>query len=178
MEHYPWTQHFRRCFDKASAAYQNGDKTPGAGLSTGDLDFLKSIGHTAQELFDFVDDLHRYQEPSFEDALLIASVRRDFFLVVQRGKPSGKIVSRDELPSKTAAVDGIEWLPRIIAKARAKLRGEMSSDTMFGCGGDRSFLKKHNLHPADFLRHVWAAHDDDRKIIDYVKDEKSRGCRG
>lgn len=174
MENYTWTQHFRRCFDRATAAYQGGDKTPGAGLDAADLNFLQSIGYTPQELFDFVDDLQRYQEPSIEDAVLIASVRRDFFLVVQRGKPSGKVISRDELPAKTAAVDGIEWLPRIIAKARAKLRGEMSSDTMFGCGGDRSFLKKFDLHPADFLRYVWAAHDDDRKIIDYVKNAKAR----
>jgi hypothetical protein len=176
MENYAWTQHFRRCFDKATAAYRGGDKTPGAGLDAADLAFLKSIGHTAQELFDFVDDLQRYQEPSYEDAVLIASARRDFFLVVQQGKPSAKVVTRDELPAKTAAVDGIAWLPRIIAKARAKLRGEMSADTMYGCGGDRGFLKKHQLHPADFLRHVWAARDDDRKIIDYVKKAAGRAA--
>ncbi|MCC7519323.1 MAG: DUF5069 domain-containing protein [Verrucomicrobiae bacterium] len=174
MENYAWTQHFHRCFDKAVAAYVRGDKTSGAGLDPADLAFLRSVGCSAQELFDFVDDLQRYQEPSYGDALLIASVRRDFFLVVQKGKPSGKVVTRDELPEKTAAVDGIEWLPRIISKARAKLRGELSPDTMFGCGGDRAFLKKYNLHPADFLRTVWAARDDDRKIIEHVKDTASR----
>lgn len=171
MENYTWTQHFRRCFDKASAAYKAGDTKPGAGLDAADLAFLKAIGHTAQELFDFVEDLQRNQEPSYEDALLIASVRRDFFLVVQQGRPSGKVVAREQLPAKADAVDGIEWLPRIIAKARAKLRGEMSPDTMYGCGGDRGFLKKVNIHPSDFLRYVWAARDDDRKIIDYVKKQ-------
>lgn len=174
MENTIWTQHFRRCFDKASAAYKGGDTKPGAGLDAADLAFLKAIGHTAQEIFDFVEDLQRHQEPSYEDALLIASARRDFFLFVQQGKPSGKVVAREQLPAKTDAVEGIEWLPRIIAKARAKLRGEMSPDTMYGCGGDRGFLKKVNIHPSDFLRYVWAARDDDRKIIDYVKQAAGR----
>jgi hypothetical protein len=39
---------------------------------------------------------------------------------------------------------------------------------MYSCGGDRAFLKKVDIHPADFLREVWAARDDDRKIIEYV----------
>ncbi len=169
MENYTWTQHFRRCFDKASAAYKSGDTKPGAGLDVADRAFLKVIGHSVQEIFDFVEDLQRHQEPSYEDALLIASVRRDFFLVVQQGKPTGKTILMASLPAKTDAVEGIEWLPRIIIKARAKLRGEMPPELMFGCGGDRGFLKKVNIHPSDFLRYVWAARDDDRKIIDYVK---------
>jgi hypothetical protein len=76
------------------------------------------------------------------------------------------------LPPKPAAVDGIPWLPRLIVKARAKLKGEMDPDTMFVCGGDRAFFEQHKLHPADFLRVTWAAGDDDRKIIDYVKTGK------
>ena len=57
---------------------------------------------------------------------------------------------------------------------RAKLRGEMPSDLMFDCGGDRKFLQSVNHHPADFLRHVWAAGDDDRKIIEVVKKQAGR----
>ena len=34
-------------------------------------------------------------------------------------------------------IDGIAWLPRILVKARLKLRGEMPADLMYGCGGDR-----------------------------------------
>jgi hypothetical protein len=37
--------------------------------------------------------------------------------------------------------------------------------------GDRPFLKRVDIHPADFLREVWAARDDDRKIIEYVKKQ-------
>ena len=84
-------------------------------------------------------------------------------------KFSGKIVAPSELPPKPTAVDGIPWLPRLIVKARAKLRGEMDPDTMFGCGGDRAFFREHQLHAADFLRVTWAAGDDDRKIIEWVK---------
>ena len=64
---------------------------------------------------------------------------------------------------------GVAWLPRLIAKARAKLRGEMPGELMYGCGGDRAFLRRVNIHPADFLREVWSARDDDEKIIEYVK---------
>jgi hypothetical protein len=40
---------------------------------------------------------------------------------------------------------------------------------MFGCGGDRNFLKKHgDIHPADFLRQVWAAGDDDPQLAAWV----------
>jgi hypothetical protein len=75
----------------------------------------------------------------------------------------------DRLPSKDATVEGIGWLPRIIPKAKAKLRGEMPEDLMFDCGGDRRFFKENKIHPADFLRTVWAAGDDDAEIIAFVK---------
>jgi hypothetical protein len=48
----------------------------------------------------------------------------------------------------------------------------MDPDTMFGCGGDRAFLSKYDIHPADFLRVVWAAGDDDQKILAYVKSKR------
>ncbi len=66
-------------------------------------------------------------------------------------------------------MNGMAYLPRILAKARAKLRGELDSDLMFGCGGDRRFLKNHgDIHPADFLRQVWAAKEDDQKLAAWV----------
>ena len=64
------------------------------------------------------------------------------------------------------------YLPRILAKARAKLRGELDPDIMFCCGGDRNFLKKHGaIPPADFLRHVWAAGDNDLKLATWLKSQ-------
>ena len=67
---------------------------------------------------------------------------------------------------------------RIIEKARAKLRGEMPDELMFCCGGDRAFLRKIDLHPADFLREVWAAGDDTQRVVRYVKSAAARAAGG
>jgi hypothetical protein len=85
------------------------------------------------------------------------------------GKSTGRVASMEDLPAKTDAVDGIEWLPRIIEKARLKLRGEMPDDLMYGCGGDRPFLRRMRMSLPDFLKLVWEAGDDDRRIVDAVK---------
>ena len=61
-------------------------------------------------------------------------------------------------------------MSQVIVKARAKLRGELDPDLMFCCGGDRKFLADHGgIHPADFLRQVWAAGEDDTRIAAYVR---------
>ena len=169
MNNLDWPEQFRHCYDKAVAAYRKGNRQANTYFTAAAAEFLTGIGCTAQELYDFAEDWCNGEEPTFATVLLITAVRRDFFLVVQRGAPSRRTISMSDLPAKDAAVAGFAWLPRIIAKARAKLRGEMPPDLMYGCGGDRAFLAKVNIHPADFLREVWAAHDDDRKIIDYVK---------
>jgi hypothetical protein len=83
------------------------------------------------------------------------------------------VVSSATLPAKTAEVDGIAWLPRIIAKARLKLRGELPPDLMYGCAGDRPFLQKMNLDLPRFLKLVWECGDDTRRIVEAVK--KSAG---
>lgn len=168
MTNYNWETTFRSLYDKAVAKYRDGNREPSSYFNRDETAFLAGIGHTAQELYDFAEDAVKYNEPSYGDALLIASVRRDYFLVIQNGKPSGHVIRMEDLPAKDAAVDGIAWLPRLIAKARAKLRGEMPAELMFGCGGDRKFLQSVNIHPADFLRHIWSAGDDDRKIIAHV----------
>jgi hypothetical protein len=72
-------------------------------------------------------------------------------------------------------VDGIAWLPRLIAKARLKLRGEMPPDLMYGCGGDRPFLRSVNLTLPQFLELVRDAGNDDRRIIDAVKASARSG---
>ncbi len=171
MSNYTWETTFRRLFDWCVKQYQSGKTDPSAWFNDKDKVFLKSIGYTQQEFFDFVDDHCRYEDgPTPETALLVAAVRRDYLNVVQKGVTSTKTVPPQDLPPKSAAVEGIGWLPRLIVKARAKLRGEMDPDTMFGCGGDRAFFDQHDIHPADFLRVTWAAGDDDQKIIAYVKN--------
>ena len=79
----------------------------------------------------------------------------------------------ESLPAKAKEVDGIAWLPRLIEKARAKLRGEMPAELMYGCGGDRPFLRSMNVELSEFLRLVWICGEDDRRIIDYVKARRA-----
>jgi len=169
MNNYDWADTFRQLYDKAVKEYAAGNRQPAGYFTADETAFLAGMGHTAQELYDFAEDACLYNEPSFGDALLIASVRRDYFRVIQKGKSSGRTIRMEGLPAKDAAVDGLVWLPRIIAKARAKLRGEMPAELMYGCGGDRKFLKSVGIHPADFLRHVWASNKDDSKVAAFVK---------
>lgn len=174
MDSYRWASEFRSLFDRCVAKMKQGQANWDSWFGPGDLKFLASIGCQPREFFDFVDDHCSADggEPSAETALLIASARRDYFTVVQEGVASTKVVRPSELPPKTAEMDGIPWLPRFIAKAEAKLRGEMDPDTMFGCGGDLAFCRDHHLHPADFLRVVWAAHGDKSKILQFVRSGK------
>ena len=73
------------------------------------------------------------------------------------------------IPGKKDEVDGIAWLPRLIVKARAKLTGQLQPDLMYGCGGDRPFLRKRNSNLVDFLK-VTRDASDDQDIINYIKD--------
>jgi len=136
--------------------------------------FLAKIGCTAQELFDFVDDHLRYGDFDYDTVLAVTEIRRRYFLEVMSGQTTGRTVPISELPPKAAAVDGISWLPRLIAKARIKLRGEMDPDLMYGCAGDRPFLLKHHMTLSAFLQLVWDKGDDDRGIVDAVKAAATR----
>jgi hypothetical protein len=169
--HYQWDSYYVELFDACVDEYDAGNKDFPTWFSDEDIEFLDSIGHTQREFFDFVEDnvTSGGDGPTGTTALLVAAVRRDYFRVVQKTIPSTNVVPASSLPPKTAELAGLVWLPRIIAKARAKLKGELDDDTMYCCGGDRAFLTRQNIHPADFLRAVWAAGDDDQKIIDFIK---------
>ncbi|HEX7860649.1 MAG TPA: DUF5069 domain-containing protein [Verrucomicrobiae bacterium] len=174
MSEYDWPIEFRKVYDAGTKRYESGERTPQKLFSKQELEFLASIGCSAQELFDFIDDLARYGEPAYETVLLTTGVRRDYFRLVQNGVTSNKQIDMDKLPAKKDKVDGIEWLPRLIEKARAKLRGEMPPDLMYGCGGDRPFLREMNVELAEFLRMVWMYGDDNRRIVDYVKQRRAQ----
>lgn len=174
MSNDAWVSEFRNVYARGVDAWRAGRKSPASMFSEPDQAFLHGIGCTAQEAFDFVDDFIRYGEPSFEDALEVASIRRDFFLNQLGGVHATTQTSMDDLPPKAAAVDGISWLPRIIVKARLKLRGEMPGDLMYGCGGDRQFLASIRMSLPAFLKLVRDCGSDDRKIIDAVKRSAGR----
>jgi hypothetical protein len=164
-----WDITFLQLFEQCRSLHAKGREDFENFYSDADRAFLASIGCKEREFHDFVEDLNNEQEPAASTALLIAAVRRDFFLTIQKGKPSPRVLTREELPTFGDTLEGIAYLPRILAKARAKLRGELDPDIMFGCGGDRNFLRKHgDKHPADFLRHVWAAGEDDAALVAFV----------
>ncbi len=169
MNNYDWPDTFRKIYDQAVKNYRAGSRTAASLFNATEIAFLASIGCTAQELFDFVEDGSRGGDPTYDTVLLITAVRRDYFLTVQHGKLSTTVIDMDDLPPKSAELGGIAWLPRIIEKAKAKLRGEMPPDLMYGCGGDRPFLRGKNIHLADFLRYVWATDGDPKKVLEYVK---------
>ena len=171
---YRWHHELKQLFVLSLERYRVGERNAARFYNAEQTAYLASIGMTPQELFDFAEDHVKYEgEPDWETALLIATARRDYFLAVQEGKPSGRTISMDDLPSKDAEIEGIGWLPRLIPKAEAKLRGEMPPDLMYGCGGDRKFFREHGLHPADFLRRVWAAEGDAGKVLAWVRESST-----
>ncbi len=166
-----WNDRFLELFQDCLARYRAGDRDYTGYYTDPDLAFLRSIGYKPRELFDFVEDFADGDVPTPSTALLVASVRRDYLLTIQKGVPdSSPLVTAQDLPTFGDDLDGIVYLPRIIKKARAKLKGLLDPDVMYGCGGDRKFLREHgNIHPADFLRSVWAAREDDMAIARYVR---------
>lgn len=169
MNQYSWETTFLQLFESVLAQCRSGRFRFDRDFAPAELEFLRSIGYQPREFFDFVEDYAADGEPSPASALLIAAVRRDYFRTVQHGVPSERRIDPAELSPKRAELAGIPWLPRILEKAEAKLRGELDSDIMYGCGGDRAFLREHDVHPADFLRIVWAARGDQKKVLDFLK---------
>ena len=164
-----WRSQLREIYERAVDRFEQGQRDPEKVVGSEALAFLDSIGTSVQELYDFVEDWVEDGEPDFDTVAAMTGVRRTYFLTVQEGKPSNTVIASATLPSGYAELGGYRWLPRIIAKARAKLRGELAPDIMFGCGADRPFLRSVNMEPAEFLKTVWDAGSDDRVILDAVQ---------
>jgi hypothetical protein len=166
-----WKKEFDGLYQRAVAAYQAGRTTSQSMFDESDANMLASIGATAQEIFDYVEDASYGGDPSFEDVLEVTAIRYEYFRGALDGAPPEKLIEERELPRKTDAVDGVSWLPRIIAKARGKLRGELPPDLMYGCGGDRPFLRRAGIRLPEFLTFVRDAGDDDQSIVDFYKNK-------
>ena len=163
---YGWQQRFRELYDKAQVKYRNEHRKVETMFTPREVNVLRGFGAKPMELYDYAEDS---SDLDWETALLITAVRRDYFLHEQDGTWSGKTIDMEQLPPKDAQLEGVVWLPRIIEKAKARLRGEMPDNLMYCCGGDRKFFRAHDLHPADFLRFVWSAKGKTDKIVQYVK---------
>jgi hypothetical protein len=168
MKHYDFAKKFHALFEQAVARYSSGKRGADKFFSTDELAFLAVNGLTAQHLYDYAEDRNNYGDPDAGTALAIESVRRDYFLNVQGGRALTVVLDDSTLPPKSAAVNGIAWLPRLLPKARAKLRGELPASLMFCCGGDRAFFQQHDIYPAEFLSAIWRYGDDDAAMVDWV----------
>jgi hypothetical protein len=168
MKHFDFPSQFRALHDKAVAAYAKGQRDPATLFTDAEAAWLAANGLNAQHLYDYAEDHSNYGEPGPDHALAIELVRRDYFLNVQGGRGLVTVLDESTLPGKTEAVKGIEWLPRIIPKAKAKLRGELPASLMYGCGGDRRFFRTHDILPAEFLSLVWRHENNAVAIVDWV----------
>jgi hypothetical protein len=169
MKHYDIPQQFRALYDLAVTRYAAGQRGPENFFLPNEKAFLATNGLTAQNLYDYAEDHNGYDgEPGPHQALAIELVRRDYFLNVQGGRASPAVIDVAALPAKTDEVRGIAWLPRLIPKARAKLRGELPPSLMYCCGGDRRFFQTHSILPAEFLTLVWRHENQPEAIVDWV----------
>ena len=168
MKNYDFTARFRAVYDHAVAQYTKGVRDASKFFDATQTAFLAANGIPAQSLYDYAEDHVGGGEPGYDNALTIEVVRRSYFLNVQGGKASTTVLDETKLPGKAEAVGGIEWLPRIIPKAKAKLRGELPASLMYCCGGDRRFFKTHDILPSEFLGIVWRNENNDAAIVDWV----------
>ena len=169
MTHYDFPKQFRALYDHAVGLYASGKRGAETYFTAEERQFLQANGLTVQNLYDYAEDHNGYAgDPGPEQALAIELVRRDYFLNPQEGRPSATVLDDTSMPAKTDTVRGIAWLPRLIPKAHAKLRGELPPNLMYCCGGDRSFFREHNILPAEFLTLVWRHENRPDAIVDWV----------
>lgn len=172
MNHYTYQKTLKTIWENSVAAYKAGQRDPKSFFDRATVTELATIGLNTMDVYDYAEDYVNHGGPDFETFLMICEARRDYFLTVQGGKLSNKVLDSSTLPAKTDEVAGIVWLPRIMPKAIAKLRGELPSDTMYGCSGDQRFFKEHDIHPAEFLRAAWAYENDMKKLVNWVLARK------
>ncbi len=168
MSHYSFPQEFRAVYDHAVVLYAQGRRGAETFFNDTQLAWMAANGLAAQAFYDYAEDQANYGEPGFEHALTIETVRRDYFLNAQGGVASTVVADPATWPAKDAEINGVVWLPRILPKVRAKLRGELPTSMMYGCGGDRRFFKANDILPAEFLALVWRHENDDAAIIAWV----------
>ncbi len=174
MQHYEFQRRLKTVYDKAVATYGRGERNVNMFFDRTELEFLRAIGATPMEIYDYAEDLNSDGEPDWETVLLVQAIRRDYFLQVQGGAFSQTTLSEAAFPAREDEIEGISWLPRLILKARSKLKGELPEDLMYVCGGDRKFFREHDIHPAEFLHLTWSHLDNDAAIVRWVLERSGR----
>ena len=170
-----WKPKFRELYHTAQQRYRDGLNAVDNIFEPDEVSFLASLGCSTQELFDFVEDSLNWGDVEYDQVEGVTALRRDYFVNVLASQPASSVIDPAAIPAKKDEIDGIAWLPRLIVKARAKLSGELHPDLMYGCGGDRPFLRERNSNLVDFLKVTLNAGDDDQAIINYIKDCMAKG---
>ncbi len=153
--------------------YRRGNNSAEDFPIANEVPILSGWGLNKMDVFDYVEDWCLHEEPDLITFVLVHYERWNFFVHEQKSELSSKRLDPSSLPQKTEDAAGIIWLPRILPKARAKLRGELPPSVMYGCGGDRHFFRSNNIHPAEFLRVVRQWRDNDQAIIQWVLDRQN-----
>src|SRR5271155_5809962 len=100
MNHYDFPTQFRKIFDHAVALYATGRKGAETFFDSGQRAWLSANGITPQYIYDYAEDENGGGEPGFGHALTIETVRRDYFLNVQKGQASAAVLDEATLPAK------------------------------------------------------------------------------
>ncbi len=127
-----WQQQFHELFFTGVKRYEAGRQSPETMFEKNEVAFLESIGCSALEMFDFCDDYVRWGDVIYEHVEEIQAVRLDHFQNTLNRQPAEHRMAINEFPAKSAEIEGIPWLPRLITKARAKLAGNLPADLMYG----------------------------------------------
>ncbi len=135
MREYDYQRQLGTIWEWAVSQYKLGNRDPDSYdfSNLSEKRFLSEIGLKPNDLYDFAEDYVRSGEPDFATFALITDLRRRYFQDVQEGVPSTEMVDPDSLPARDAEAAGIPWLPRLIEKARGRLRGELHPDVTYPC---------------------------------------------
>ena len=176
MREYDYQRQLRTVWEWAVSQYRLGNRDPDSYefLNLSEKRFLSDLGLRATDLYDFAEDYVRSGEPDFTTFAMIADLRRRYLREVQDGYPPTETVDPDLLPDRDAVAAGIPWLPRLIEKARGRLRGELHPDVSYPCPLDRQFLKEHDIHPAEMLSKVWETESDGQALIDWFEQRSKQ----
>lgn len=162
-----WNDTYVRLFRETSIRVQSGLSTPAESLLAAEIAFLEQNGISAT---DFLADVALFCNGgtlSPSTSLLVAAVRRDYFLIMQQGQAASTApLTEGDLPDPNQDFSGCVCLPRILAKAVAKLHGTLPKGVHFPSKDDLSFLSRYYIHPADFLRTVWATRADSESTLE------------
>jgi hypothetical protein len=104
-----WKQEFRKVWDRGVAAWHQGRRSARTMFSPEDVAFLASIGCTAQELFDFVDDCLDYGDFDYETVLAVTEIRPPL-LPRGDGRKAYGANRADEYPAREVGESGWDRL--------------------------------------------------------------------